>query len=317
LTERSDERDAPLDDGRVVASHGRRVEVEDRSGRRFPCGLHGRKLSVVCGDDVRWRPGDAESEGRVYEVRARRATLERLNALGDAEPVVANLTQLVAVAAPRPAPDWYVVDRYLAGAAWAGVTALIAFNKCELGADATVAAELAGYAAIGYPIVECSAKSAPGVAALAARLGGHVSVLVGQSGTGKSSLLNALAPEARAVTQEISEATEQGRHTTTNAVLHRLAGGGDLIDSPGVRDYAPPLPTERTVGTGYREIARLAAGCRFQDCLHLTEPACAVRGAVDEGRVSPRRYESYRRLAQLAKEFAARRPERRPRDRLR
>ena len=139
------------------------------------------------------------------------------------------------------------------------------------------AAEMEGYAALGIPPVHCSTRGEPGIATLAARLSGAVSVLVGQSGTGKSSLLNALAPEARAVTQEISAATEEGRHTTTHAVLHRLASGGDLIDSPGVRDYAPPVPAARHVASGFVEIHRAAAGCRFQDCLHVQEPGCAVR----------------------------------------
>jgi ribosome biogenesis GTPase len=305
-------------DGRVVASHGRQVEVENAAGVRVACRLHGRRISVVCGDDVRWgHDAQDEAQGLVYEVKTRRTTLARLTASGQAEAVVANLTQLVAVAAPLPVPDWFVVDRYLAGAAWSGIGAFVTFNKAELGASPDVTRELAAYAAIGYPGVACSTRAAPGIDALVGHLGGHVSVLVGQSGTGKSSLLNALAPEARAVTQEISAASEEGRHTTTTSVLHRLASGGDLIDSPGVRDYAPPPPSARDVGSGFIEIARIAAGCKFQDCLHLTEPACAVRAGVADGRIHARRFESYRRLLEQAREFAARYPERRPRDRVR
>ena len=301
-----------LSAGRVVASHGRQLTVEDPDGRRVPCRLHGRKLAAVCGDEARWGYAHAgEPYGTVYELLPRRNTLERLTAAGRAEPVVANLTQLVAVVAPRPAPDWFVVDRYLAAAAWCGAGALIACNKAELGVADADAAELDGYAALGIPIVRTSTRGAPGIEALATRLRGAVSVLVGQSGTGKSSLLNALAPEARAVTQEISAATEEGRHTTTHAVLHRLASGGDLIDSPGVRDYAPPLPAPRHVGSGFVEIERAAAGCRFQDCLHDAEPACAVHAAVSAGAVRARRYESYRRLLALAREHDARHPGRR------
>jgi ribosome biogenesis GTPase len=232
---------------------------------------------------------------------------------GRAEAVVANLTQLIAVVAPLPEPDWFVVDHYLAAAAWSGITALIAFNKAELEAPATAAAELGAFLAIGYPIVKCSTRGAPGIGTLAARLAGATSVLVGQSGTGKSSLLNALAPEAQAVTQEISAATEQGRHTTSHAVLHRLASGGDLIDSPGVRGYAPPLPEARAIASGFAEIAAAASGCRFSDCLHDAEPGCAVREAVAAGRVGARRFESFRRLVGLTREFAGRYPERRPR----
>jgi ribosome biogenesis GTPase len=300
-----------LHDGRIVASHGRQVTVEDDAGARHPCRLHGRRLAAVCGDAVRWgqaAPGDPQAT--VYEVLPRRTLLERLDGLGRTEPVVANLTQLVAVVAPQPAPDWFVVDRYLAGAEWSGLTGVVALNKAELaGADA-FEDELANYAAIGYATVRCSTRAAPGTAALVTHLAAGTSVLVGQSGTGKSSLLNALVPEARAVTQEISAATEEGRHTTTTAALHRLASGGSLIDSPGVRDYAPALPAVREVGTGFREIHATAAGCRFQDCLHDAEPGCAVRAAVQARAVRARRFESYRRLLALTKDFAARFAER-------
>lgn len=301
----------PLRDGRIVASHGRQVTVESDAGERHTCRLHGRRLDAVCGDAVRWgyaAPGD--DQGTVYEVLPRRTLLERLDSLGRTEPVVANLTQLVAVVAPQPLPDWFVVDRYLAGAEWSGLAALVTVNKSELQGAGALDEELANYGAIGYPTVRCSTRADPGTAALATHLAGATSVLVGQSGTGKSSLLNALVPEARAVTQEISAATEEGRHTTTTAALHRLSSGGSLIDSPGVRDYAPALPTVREVGTGFREIHAAAAGCRFQDCLHDTEPGCAVRAAVQSGAIRPRRFESYRRLVALAKDFAARFPER-------
>ncbi|HXQ31904.1 MAG TPA: ribosome small subunit-dependent GTPase A [Steroidobacteraceae bacterium] len=297
----------------MVESHGQQVVVEDGSGHRVACRLHGRRLAVVCGDAVRWAcPAADDGPGIVYELKPRKTTLARLAPSGEAEPIIANLSQLVAVVAPIPAPDWFVVDRYLASAAWCGITALIACNKSELVAAPDVAAELAVYAAIGYPIVHTSTRSAPGIASLASRLKGAISVLVGQSGTGKSSLLNALAPEARAVTQEISAASEQGRHTTTTAVLHRLATGGDLIDSPGVRDYAPPLPAVREVASGFIEISQAAGGCRFQDCLHAAEPGCAVRAAVAGHAIHPRRFESFRRLVALARELAERRPARRP-----
>ena len=311
-----------LHDGRVVASHGRQLEVEDGAGRRRACRLHGRRLVAVCGDEVRYAvPAGGEDAGLVWEILPRRRTLERLSGSGRAETVVANLTQLIAVAAPLPAPDWYVVDRYLAGAAWAGLAAVVVFNKCELGVAAEMDAELAGYAALGYPVIRVSVRGAPGTAALAAPLAGAVSVLVGQSGTGKSSLLNVLVPEARAVTQEISRATEAGRHTTTHAALHRLAGGGDLIDSPGVRDYAPPLLAVREIASGFVELQAAASGCRFQDCLHDAEPGCAVGAGVAAGTIRRRRFDSYRHLVTLAREFEARFPDRRgtrrPRPRVR
>ena len=300
--------------GQIVASLGRQVVVEIESGVRLPCRLHGRKLSVVCGDQVEWAYAPADpSQGLVYGVRPRRTLLSRLVANGMTEPVVANLSCLVAVVAPRPTPDWFIVDRYLAGAAWSGLDAVLACNKSDLVAAAPrstdrdeLTHELAMYERLGYRIVHTCAHTENGTDGLVGMLAHATSVLVGQSGTGKSSLLNALVPEAHAVTQEISRATEEGKHTTTTSVLHRLKGGGALIDSPGVRDYAPPLPLLREVASGFREIDTTARGCKFQDCLHLSEPGCAVQVALAQGLIHPRRYDSFRRLLTLTREFAAR-----------
>jgi ribosome biogenesis GTPase len=308
--------------GLVVASHGRQLDVEDEAGTRHACRLHGRDLRVVCGDRVGFgyaAAGDAQAT--VYELLPRSRLLQRLSGRGQAEPVVANLTQLLVVVSPQPSPDWDVVDRYFAGAEWASLPAALVLNKCDLPAStsAALATELAAYVALGYPAISSSTRAAPGTDALRSRLRGAISVLVGQSGTGKSSLLNALVPTARAVTQEISAASEEGRHTTTTSALHHLAGGGSLIDSPGVRDYAPPLPLARQIGEGYREIHAASAGCRFADCLHRAEPQCAVRAQVQTagGSITPRRYGSYLRLLELVDHFdgPARRDDPRPRSR--
>jgi ribosome biogenesis GTPase len=301
-----------LQSGRLVANYGRQVIIEDTSGARVACRLHGRRLSAVCGDHVLWgyaRAGD--STGIVYSLEPRRRVLARLSMLGSSEPIVANLSQLVVVAAAVPAPDWFVVDRYLAGAAWSGLKAVVVFNKCELGLTPMAETELLSYQSMGYRIARTSTRTAPGHAALAASLADEISVLVGQSGTGKSSLLNALIPEAQAITQEISAATEEGRHTTTHAILHHLNSGGELIDSPGVRDYSPPVPELRHVASGFVDLLAYATDCKFQDCLHTHEPGCAVRAAVDDGRLRARRYDSFRHLLTLAREMHERFPVRR------
>ena len=159
---------------------------------------------------------------------------------------------------------------------------------------------------IGYAVVPASTRHEDGVAALRARLANGTSVLVGQSGVGKSSLTNALVPDIEAAVAEVSRASETGRHTTTTSSLHVLPSGGELIDSPGVRDFAPPLPPPRAVAGGYVEIASLAGECRFRDCLHRHEPGCRVVAAAGEGLVSARRLESYRRLLALAEEMSSR-----------
>jgi ribosome biogenesis GTPase len=299
-------------DGRVVASHGRDASVLDESGRQVHCRLHGRRLSVVCGDRVRWRPARTEAgAGLIVEVLPRASLLSRITARGAAEPVAANLTQLVAVVAPLPAPDFGLCDRYLAAAEWNGLDACVVANKSDLpAADAALGAALADYARIGYPVLTSSKRLEDGVEALRERLAGRTSVLVGQSGVGKSSLTNRLLPGVEAAVDEVSRASESGRHTTSTASLYALPTGGELIDSPGVRDFSPPLPAARDIASGYREIAAVSADCRFRDCLHRREPGCAVAAATAAGRISPRRLESYRKLLALAEDMASRAPPR-------
>lgn len=294
--------------GRVVASHGRDATVVADDGGRVHCRLQGRRLAVVCGDRVRWLPARTEGgAGVIVEVLPRASLLARISSRGDAEPVAANLTQLVAVVAPVPAADFGLCDRYLAAAEWNGLDACVVANKSDLGDPGNcLAGPLADYARIGYPVLGTSKRLAGGVDALRERLAGGTSVLVGQSGVGKSSLTNALVPGVAAAVDEVTRASESGRHTTTTASLYALPSGGELIDSPGVRDFSPPLPPPRHVAGGYREIAVHAAGCRFRDCLHRREPGCGVSAAVAEGGVTARRLESYRRLLALAEEMAAR-----------
>ena len=302
---------APLLTGRVVASHGRDASIEDDSGRRIHCRLQGRRLAVVCGDRVHWSLASTEGgTGVIVEVLPRTRVLARIDARGVAEPVAANLTQLVAVVAPVPTPDFGLCDRYLAAAEWSGLAACVVANKSDL-PDPTGALgpPLADYVAHRLHRPQCQ-QAAGGwhCRALAARLAGATSVLVGQSGVGKSSLTNRLAPGVEATVAEITRASESGRHTTTTSSLYALPTGGDLIDSPGVRDFSPPLPPAREIAGGYREIAGVAAGCRFRDCLHRSEPGCAVAVACKEGLISTRRFESYQRLLALAESLAARAP---------
>ena len=298
--------------GRVVASHGRDASIADETGRRVHCRLQGRRLAVVCGDRVHWAPARTEGgAGLIVEVLPRRNLLARITSRGVAEPVAANLTQLVAVVAPQPAPDFGLCDRYLAAAEWNGLAACVVANKCDLEDDSgTVAHALEDFARIGYPIVRASKRLAEGVDSLRARLAGETSVLVGQSGVGKSSLTNRLIPGVEAEVDEVTRASESGRHTTSTSSLYALPSGGELIDSPGVRDFSPPLPALREVAGGFREIAGLASNCRFRDCLHRQEPGCAVAAACAEARVSPRRLESYRRLLALAESLGTGAPNR-------
>jgi ribosome biogenesis GTPase / thiamine phosphate phosphatase len=287
---------------RVTAVFGRDLLVRDAAGVEHRARARGRRLSLVCGDDVACESDATHGEVNVVAALPRRTALYRSNLRGAAEPVVANVSRLFVVLAPRPAPDLFVVDRYLAAADSASIQATLVLNKHDLPADAALTAELAAYAAAGYDPMPCSARSGVGIDALIEKSAGAVAALVGQSGVGKSSLIRRLIPAAQVQIGELLRA-DQGRHTTTTARMFDLPRGGQLIDSPGVRDFAPAIDRLDARDLGFIDVARLAPECRFQDCLHMREPACAVRAAAECGALHPRRYESYRRLRRLYDEL--------------
>jgi ribosome biogenesis GTPase len=283
----------------VVAAHGRRGIVE-MDGIRRAFVVKGRDLRVVCGDRARVEERPGSEAVLVLAVAPRRNTLARWRRNGARdEPVAANLTRLVVVLAPAPAPDLYLADRHLCAAELMDCPALLAWNKADVAAcPAEIAVE---YGRIGYEVVEVSARSGGGLERLRAALAGHTGVLVGQSGVGKSSLTNVLVPGCRAAVGELSAASAAGSHTTTALLMYAIPGsaGGWLVDTPGVRDFLPAIGPNR-VDAGFREIRELARRCRFADCRHEQEPGCAVKDAVEAGAVSRRRYESFRQLAASA-----------------
>ena len=217
--------------------------------------------------------------------------------------MAANIDRLAVVIAPEPAPDWFLVDRYCAAASLKDIAILLVANKADLDL-ASLAPELAVYRALGVTCLEVACNGAQGLDALRGQLCG-ATMLVGQSGVGKSSLVNALSPNAAAITAELTRDAE-GRHTTTTARWYALGGADAIVDAPGVRDFAPPAHLVRAAERGFAEIHALSHDCRFNDCRHFEEPGCAVRAAVSDGPVSERRYESYRRLARLFEQFAGR-----------
>ena len=279
--------------GLVVASYGRRVLVDDDAGVRHECMLKGRKLRPVCADRVRFT---AHEQGNVVvSIEPRTTALTRPDRRGREEVLASNIDRLIVVTAPQPEPDPFITDRYIAAAELIGAKAAVVLNKADL-MNGEPPDWLGGFERLGYPVMIVSAKQQVGLDALAARCSSGRSILVGQSGVGKSSLLNALIPDLAIRTGTLSERSGEGRHTTTASALHFLPDGGAVIDSPGVRDYAPVSVDPADVSRGYREIEDLRGGCRFHNCLHKNEPSCAVLAAVQDGGVETRRYESYRRL---------------------
>lgn len=279
--------------GRVVAAHGRRYRVELEPGLEVECVTRGKKSDVAVGDDVEIvRHGDSG----VLEATGERRTLFYRSDARRQKLIAANATQVVLVVAPSPPYSEDLVNRCLVGAEHGGIAALIALNKVDLPESAGALDKLKLYESLGYRVVPLSAKR--DLAPLREHLSNNVSVLVGQSGMGKSTIVNGLAPNAAARTAEISEALNTGKHTTTHAELYHLGADSDIIDSPGLQEFGLHHLTPEDAARAFVEFRPHLGQCRFRDCRHLAEPGCAVLAAKARGEIAEGRYASYARLAE-------------------
>ncbi len=295
------EADAPRE-GRVVVRHGRSLLVRAPDGETVHCLFRQNLGEIVCGDRVLWQPVDG-GDGVVVALRERDSVLSRPDHTGHDKPIAANITQLVVVLAPRPEPTGYLLDQYLVAAERIGVRGAICLNKADLLDAAEREAfrlRFAHYETLGYPLIQVSAKTEHGLDPLFTLLRGHTSILVGQSGVGKSSLINALLPEPELTEGALSEATGLGRHTTSAATLYALQGGGEIIDSPGVRSFRLGRLTREELEDGFPELRAYKGRCRFNDCTHRHEPGCAVREALAAAQIHPERLASFHHLAAQA-----------------
>lgn len=280
-------------DGTIVAAFGRQYEVELADGTRLLCFTRAKKSAFACGDHVEVS-ATANDQGVIERLHDRSSLLYREDAFKQ-KLIAANLTQVVIVVATEPSFSPELLTRCLCAIEDQELKALIVLNKADLADQIEHArALLAPFAALGYDIVETRAKQS--VEPLRARLAGEVSLLVGQSGMGKSTLTNALVPHAQAVTAEISTALDSGRHTTTFSRLYRLPDGGALIDSPGLQMFGLAQLSQDALAWSFREFRPHLGQCRFRDCQHDAEPACALRCAVEAGDISAQRFAQYRML---------------------
>ncbi len=287
----------------VIATYSRRMRLALADGREVDARIKGKRVKPVCGDKVDAEPIDNEADWLITNVAERRNELTRPNMRGQVEVLAANLDYLVVVAAAEPKPDRFIVDRYLCAAELMGIEACVVFNKSDLGTE-SVLYELDTYFDIGYDVVSCSALTGSGIDNVRTLLASHCAIIVGQSGVGKSSIINALLGDDVQKTSEISDKSREGRHTTVNSTMISLPGGGVIIDSPGVRDYSPALESSTVASEGFREIRDAAQECRFANCRHLREPGCAVKDRCESGAISPRRYESFKRIVNLTEQLA-------------
>ncbi len=292
---------AKLLPGRVVSAHGRSFVVETAEGP-LRCAVRGRRGDIVCGDAVRVR-ATGGGTGVVDALQPRKNLLARADAFRH-KAIAANLDLLLIVAAAEPEFSLDLVQRCLLAAEIQDIAALILVNKADLPGHPDAMARLAPLAAIGCEVLGLSAHG--DVNALRARLTGKTTLMIGQSGMGKSSLLNALAPQARARVAQISTALQSGRHTTTYTALHALEEHGALVDSPGLQEFALAQYSPAELERAFPDFRPYLGQCRFRNCLHRGEPGCALAAAEETGRLWPARRQLLHRLQDECR-FAARR----------
>lgn len=288
----------PEQEGLVIAHYGTQVAVESEPGVSQRCHLRANIDSLVTGDRVVWCEGDPT--GVVVAQLERHSVLSRPDPYGKLKAVAANIDQIFVVIAPYPEPHANLINRYLVAAEVVGIEPVILLNKTDLlDADPALAQQmddlLAIYPGLGYRILRTSINQG-GLEELHAALRERTSVFVGQSGVGKSSLVNVLLPEADLRVGALSESTRKGVHTTTTAQLFHLDCGGSLIDSPGIREFGLWHMSKEEVEQGFAEFREYLGTCKFRDCQHKHEPGCAILGAVESGDITEARLESYRHI---------------------
>ncbi|MGG7054963.1 ribosome small subunit-dependent GTPase A [Nitrosomonas sp. ANs5] len=279
--------------GQITAAYGRRYDVETSAGIVYSCVMRGKKTGVACGDRVEFLLTAAD-QGVIETILPRTSLFYRSDAFRE-KLIAANVTQLVFVIAAIPSFDLELLDRCLMAAESQDIQPLILLNKADLTEPSQAARQALGvYQALGYPLLEISARIT--IEPLIPYLSGQTSLFAGQSGMGKSTLLNALIPEARQTTAEISDALDSGRHTTTHARLFRLDADSYIIDSPGFQEFGLHQLNEQSLAWGFVEFRPYLGQCRFRNCRHLAEPGCAVLEAVQAGTIHARRMACYHKL---------------------
>lgn len=289
----------PEQTGTIISHHGTSVILEDQTGNLVRCVVRQNLESLVCGDKVVWQAENdqekTDQHGIITAIQPRHTFLARPMTNGMIKPVAANLDQIVIMVATQPTPSESLIDRYLISAEIMGIQPIVLVNKMDLlKTDEASALErsMLLYNKIGYPVLFSSIKHEIKLDNITEQLKNKTSILVGQSGVGKSSLIKKLLPEREIRIGKLSEANH-GKHTTTTSVLYHLPFGGSLIDSPGVRDFGVWHIDKDKIAQGFIEFSDYLGKCKFRNCSHTEEPKCALKEAVEAGEIDKRRLESY------------------------
>ena len=279
--------------GLVIAAFGKRYQVELPEKSRISCVTRGKKTDLACGDKVIIKLTD-KAEGVVEKCLERTSILYRSSTI-KSKTIATNVTQIIIVLATQPSFYEALLNRCLVAAEAANIKPLIVLNKCDLADADDAKVKLKIYENLGYNVLHLSAKQA--ISELRPYLANHQSVLVGQSGMGKSTIINALLPDQNVRTQAMSEALDSGKHTTTAAHLYHLDTGSSLIDSPGLQEFGLNHLSQTDLELAFIEFRPYLGKCRFNNCKHTHEPDCAVTGAVNTGKISPNRLKFYQELS--------------------
>jgi len=278
--------------GTVVAAYGKRYQIELPDKKRISCVTRGKKTDLACGDRVNLQLTD-KHEGVIDSVLPRKTLLYRSNAY-KSKMLAANVTQIIIVLATQPSFYEALLNRCLIAAEAAHIKPLIVLNKCDLDDSSQAKQKLSLYSALGYPVLTLSAKQ--DIASLRPYLQGEASILVGQSGMGKSTMINALLPEETVRTREVSRSLDSGKHTTTAAHLYHLDAHSQLIDSPGLQEFGLHHLSTDELERAFIEFRPHLGLCRFSNCKHTQEPDCAIKQATLEGKISHERLSIYQLL---------------------
>lgn len=279
--------------GTIVAAYGKRFQVELSDGEsRISCVTRGKKTDLACGDLVMIQLTD-KHEGVIETILPRKTLLYRSNAF-KSKMLASNVSQIIIVLATQPSFYEALLNRCLIAAEAANIKALVVLNKCDLADNDDAKQKLALYTRLGYPVLALSAKE--DISALRPYLQGEASILVGQSGMGKSTIINSLLPHEDVRTREVSLVLDSGKHTTTAAHLYHLDKDSQLIDSPGLQEFGLHHLSTDELEHAFIEFRPFLGKCRFNNCKHLQEPDCAIKDAVIAGKISPERLAIYKML---------------------